>query len=42
MIDGVIFDKDGTLFDAELGVSKVRLDRREVFIVCLRDTSDRK
>jgi len=34
--------KDGTLFDAELGVSKVRLDRREVFIVCLRDTSDRK
>ena len=34
--------KDGTLFDAELGVSKVRLDRREVYIVCLRDTSDRK
>jgi diguanylate cyclase (GGDEF)-like protein/PAS domain S-box-containing protein len=34
--------KDGTLFDAELGVSKVKLDRREVFIVCLRDTSDRK
>ncbi len=33
---------DGTLFDAELGVSKVKLDRREVFIVCLRDTSDRK
>jgi len=34
--------KDGTLFDAELGVSKVQLDRREVYIVCLRDTSDRK
>ncbi len=33
---------DGTLFDAELGVSKVKLDRREVFIVCLRDTTDRK
>lgn len=34
--------KDGSLFDAELGVSKVKLDRREVYIVCLRDTSDRK
>ena len=34
--------RDGTLFDAELGVSKVKLDRREVYIVCLRDTSDRK
>ena len=34
--------KDGTLFDAELGVSKVRLDRNEVYVVCLRDTSDRK
>jgi len=33
---------NGTLFDAELGVSKVKLDRREVFIVCLRDTTDRK
>jgi diguanylate cyclase (GGDEF)-like protein/PAS domain S-box-containing protein len=33
---------DGTLFDAELGVSKVRLDRREIFIVCLRDTTERK
>jgi len=33
---------DGTLFDAELGVSKVKLDRREMFIVCLRDTTDRK
>jgi diguanylate cyclase (GGDEF)-like protein/PAS domain S-box-containing protein len=34
--------KDGTLFDAEIGVSKVKFDRRETFIVCLRDTSDRK
>jgi diguanylate cyclase (GGDEF)-like protein/PAS domain S-box-containing protein len=33
---------DGTLFDAELGVSKVKLDRRDVFIVCLRDTTERK
>ena len=33
---------DGTLFDAELGVSKVRFDRREIFIVCLRDTTERK
>jgi diguanylate cyclase (GGDEF)-like protein/PAS domain S-box-containing protein len=34
--------RDGSLFDAELGVSKIRLDRREIFIVCLRDTTDRK
>jgi PAS domain S-box-containing protein len=34
--------RNGVLFDAEIGVSKVRLERREVFIVCLRDTSDRK
>jgi diguanylate cyclase (GGDEF)-like protein/PAS domain S-box-containing protein len=34
--------RNGALFDAEIGVSKVRLDRREVFIVCLRDTSERK
>jgi diguanylate cyclase (GGDEF)-like protein/PAS domain S-box-containing protein len=33
---------DGTLFDAELGVSKVKLDRRTIFIVCLRDTTERK
>jgi len=33
---------DGTLFDAELGVSKVKLDRRSMYIVCLRDTTDRK
>jgi diguanylate cyclase (GGDEF)-like protein/PAS domain S-box-containing protein len=34
--------RNGSLFDAEIGVSKVRLDQREVFIVCMRDTSDRK
>ena len=34
--------RNGTLFDAEIGVSKVGLDRRSVYIVCLRDTSDRK
>ena len=34
--------QNGTLFDAELGVSLVKLDRRDVFIVCLRETSDRK
>ncbi len=33
---------DGTLFDAELGVSKVKLGRRTFFIVCLRDTTERK
>jgi len=33
---------NGTLFDAEIGVSKVKLDPREVFIVCLRDTTERK
>jgi diguanylate cyclase (GGDEF)-like protein/PAS domain S-box-containing protein len=32
---------DGSLFDAELGVSRVKLDRRELFVVCLRDTTDR-
>ncbi len=34
--------REGGLFDAEIGVSKVRLDKREVFIVCLRDTTDRR
>jgi len=34
--------RNGALFDAEIGVSKVTLDRRQVFIVCMRDTSDRK
>ena len=34
--------RNGTLFDAEIGVSKIKLDQREVYIVCLRDTSERK
>ena len=34
--------RNGTLFDAEIGVSKVRLDQRDVYIVCLRETTDRK
>jgi diguanylate cyclase (GGDEF)-like protein/PAS domain S-box-containing protein len=32
----------GVLFDADIGVSKVRLDQRAAFIVCMRDTTDRK
>ncbi len=34
--------RNGNLFDAEIGVSKVRLDRRELFVVCLRETTERK
>jgi diguanylate cyclase (GGDEF)-like protein/PAS domain S-box-containing protein len=34
--------RNGLLFDAEIGVSKVQLDRREFYIVCLRETTDRK
>lgn len=34
--------RNGNLFDAEIGVSKVRLDRREFFVVCLRETTERK
>lgn len=34
--------QNGQAFDAEIGVSKVHLDRREVFIVCMRETTDRK
>jgi diguanylate cyclase (GGDEF)-like protein/PAS domain S-box-containing protein len=34
--------QNGTTFDAEIGVSKIRLDRREMYIVCLRETTDRK
>ncbi len=35
-------NRSGVLFDAEIGVSKVTMGQREVYIVCLRDTSDRK
>jgi diguanylate cyclase (GGDEF)-like protein/PAS domain S-box-containing protein len=34
--------RNGALFDAEIGVSKVHLDRREMYIVCLRETTERK
>lgn len=33
---------NGTQFSAEIAVSKTRMNRRDVFVVCLRDTSDRK
>jgi hypothetical protein len=34
--------RNGNLFDAEIGVSKVRLDSREFFVVCMRETTARK
>ncbi len=34
--------QNGNLFDAEIGVSKVRLDSREFFVVCMRETTARK
>jgi diguanylate cyclase (GGDEF)-like protein/PAS domain S-box-containing protein len=34
--------QNGNAFDAEIGVSKIRLDQRELFIVCMRETTDRK
>ena len=34
--------QNSNLFDAEIGVSKVRLDRRELFVVCMRETTERK
>jgi diguanylate cyclase (GGDEF)-like protein/PAS domain S-box-containing protein len=33
---------NGTSFPAEIAVSKTRLGRKIVFVVCLRDTTDRK
>src|SRR5688572_1860116 len=33
---------NGAQFSAEIAVSKTRMNRRDVFVVCLRDTSDRK
>jgi diguanylate cyclase (GGDEF)-like protein/PAS domain S-box-containing protein len=33
--------KDGHLFPAELVASRVRVEQREVYVICLRDTSDR-
>ena len=34
--------KDGEFFPAEIAVSKARLARREVFVLCLRDITDRR
>ncbi len=34
--------ENGSYFSAELAVSKIRLNRNWVFVVCLRDTTDRK
>jgi diguanylate cyclase (GGDEF)-like protein/PAS domain S-box-containing protein len=34
--------RTGNAFDAEIGVSKIRLDQRELFVVCMRETTDRK
>src|ERR1700722_9790171 len=33
--------KDGHLFPAELIASRVRIEQRDVYVICLRDTSDR-
>jgi diguanylate cyclase (GGDEF)-like protein/PAS domain S-box-containing protein len=33
--------KDGALFPVEVVASPVRIDRREVFVICLRDMSER-
>jgi diguanylate cyclase (GGDEF)-like protein/PAS domain S-box-containing protein len=33
---------DGSFFSAEVAVSKTQMHRRVVYVVCLRDTSDRK
>ena len=34
--------KDGALFPAEVVASLVRIDRRDVFVICLRDMSERR
>ena len=34
--------KDGALFPVEVVASLVRIDRRDVFVMCLRDTSERR
>ncbi|MGE0113695.1 MAG: EAL domain-containing protein [Steroidobacteraceae bacterium] len=33
---------DGTAFSAEMAVSKTKVSRRNVYVVCLRDTTERK
>nr|PZN78467.1 MAG: hypothetical protein DIU56_09020 [Pseudomonadota bacterium] len=34
--------RDGQPFPAEIAVSKARIDRREMFVVCLRDVTERR
>ena len=34
--------RDGKLFPAEVAVSKARLSRREMFVICLRDVTERR
>src|ERR1700745_3036615 len=34
--------KDGEFFPAEVAVSKAKISRREVFVLCLRDITDRR
>lgn len=34
--------KDGEFFPAEVAVSKARLSRREMFVICLRDVTERR
>jgi diguanylate cyclase (GGDEF)-like protein/PAS domain S-box-containing protein len=34
--------KDGARFDAEIAVSEARVQRRRVYVVCLRDITDRR
>src|SRR5262249_4207731 len=34
--------KDGEFFPAEIAVSKAKLSRREMFVLCLRDITDRR
>lgn len=33
---------DGTTFSAEMGVSKIKVNRRTVYVICVRDTTERK
>lgn len=33
---------DGTRFSAEIAVSKVKIDRQTMYVICLRDTTERK
>jgi len=35
-------NSNGVLFDAEIGVSKIHIEQRDLYIVCLRETTERK